>query len=70
MAAIGSSSSKPASGAALADADEQTALKAATFRRLHPQLYLERFLAENVRPDGRELDEWRDVSVNVGLYQS
>ena len=70
MASIGSSSSKSAPGAALADADEQTALKAATFRRLHPKLYLERFLAENVRPDGREFDEWRDVSVNVGLYQS
>ncbi|KAH8096594.1 ribosomal protein S5 domain 2-type protein [Cristinia sonorae] len=45
---------------------EQIALKAATFRRLHPKLYLERFLAENVRPDGRSFDEWRDVSVNVG----
>ena len=42
------------------------ALKALTFQRLHPKTYLERFLAENVRPDGRDLDEWRDVSVNVG----
>jgi len=41
-------------------------LKASIFRRLHPRVYLERFLEENVRPDGRNFDEWRDVSVNVG----
>ena len=46
---------------------EQDALKALTFQRLHPKTYLERFLAENVRPDGRDFDEWRDVSVNVGM---
>jgi len=45
---------------------EQEALKAATFQRLHPRVYLERFLSENVRPDGRPLDGWRDVSANVG----
>ncbi|PCH40749.1 hypothetical protein WOLCODRAFT_99214 [Wolfiporia cocos MD-104 SS10] len=45
---------------------EQDALRAQTFQRLHPKAYLERFLAENVRPDGRGLDEWRDVSLNVG----
>ncbi|KZT02150.1 ribosomal protein S5 domain 2-like protein [Laetiporus sulphureus 93-53] len=45
---------------------EQDALRASTFHRLHPKVYLERFLAEKVRPDGRELDEWRDVSLNVG----
>lgn len=45
---------------------EQDALKALTFQRLHPKTYLERFLAEDVRPDGRNLDEWRDVSVIVG----
>ncbi|EKM59904.1 uncharacterized protein PHACADRAFT_181840 [Phanerochaete carnosa HHB-10118-sp] len=45
---------------------EQETLKALTFQRLHPKAYLERFLAENVRPDGREPTEWRDVSVNVG----
>ncbi|KAI1795008.1 ribosomal protein S5 domain 2-like protein [Ganoderma leucocontextum] len=47
-------------------ATELDALKALTFQRLHPKTYLERFLAENVRPDGREFDEWRDISVNVG----
>lgn len=47
---------------------EQDALKALTFQRLHPKTYLERFLAEDVRPDGRNLDEWRDVSVIVGPY--
>lgn len=45
---------------------EREALKALTFQRLHPKAYLERFLAEHARPDGREPREWRDVSVNVG----
>ncbi|TBU28684.1 ribosomal protein S5 domain 2-like protein [Dichomitus squalens] len=54
------------STAAGTNATEQDALKALTFQRLHPKTYLERFLAENVRPDGRDFDEWRDISVNVG----
>ncbi|KAF7775656.1 hypothetical protein Agabi119p4_4049 [Agaricus bisporus var. burnettii] len=52
-------------------------LKAAIFQRLHPRVYLERFLTENVRPDGRAIgcvmdgmgvkgEIWRDVSINVG----
>lgn len=48
------------------DVGGQDKLKALTFQRLHPKTYLERFLAENVRPDSREFDEWRDISVNVG----
>ena len=60
MAAVASSTGVPTS------VGEQDALKALTFQRLHPKTYLERFLAENVRPDGREFDEWRDISVNVG----
>ncbi|KAF7312291.1 Semialdhyde-dh domain-containing protein [Mycena indigotica] len=43
-----------------------SALKAAVFQRLHPHTYLERFVAEKYRPDGRQFDAWRDVSVNVG----
>ena len=27
---------------------------------------MERFLAEQVRPDGREAEEWRDIFVHVG----
>ncbi|PFH48998.1 hypothetical protein AMATHDRAFT_148629 [Amanita thiersii Skay4041] len=46
--------------------EEQDELKAAIFKRLHPRVYLERFVAENVRPDGREFGEWRPVSVDVG----
>ena len=61
MAAASSSSLSSGSSSA-----EQDALKALTFQRLHPKTYLERFIAENVRPDGRNLDEWRDISVNVG----
>ena len=37
------------------------------FQRLHPHAYLERFLAEGVRPDGRAPRAWRDVFVNVGV---
>ncbi|KAI0677709.1 ribosomal protein S5 domain 2-type protein [Trametes maxima] len=54
------------SAASSSDQAEQDALKGLTFQRLHPRAYLERFLAENVRPDGRDLDEWRDVSLIVG----
>ncbi|KAI0650899.1 ribosomal protein S5 domain 2-type protein [Trametes meyenii] len=54
------------STASSSNSAEQDALKALTFQRLHPRAYLERFLTENVRPDGRDLDEWRDVSLIVG----
>jgi hypothetical protein len=53
--------------------DEQQTLKAAIFQRLHPRVYLERFVAEGVRPDGRELGKgadgnegWRGLNVVVG----
>lgn len=49
---------------------EQDASKAAVFQRLHPRVYLERFISEGLRPDGRQLDAWRDVSVNVGAHCS
>ncbi|KAF9782995.1 ribosomal protein S5 domain 2-like protein [Thelephora terrestris] len=41
-------------------------IRAATFQRLYPKTYLERFLQENVRPDGRDFLEFRDCSINVG----
>lgn len=50
--------------------EEQEALQASIFQRLHPRAYLERFLAEGFRPDGRALDGWRDVSVNTGAYET
>lgn len=40
--------------------------KAAIFQRLHPRVYLDRFVQEGIRPDGRDFAEWRDVSINVG----
>lgn len=49
---------------------QDLAFQAETFKRLHPRAYLERFLAEGFRPDGREVDDWREVSVNVGMRQS
>jgi hypothetical protein len=42
------------------------ATKASIFQRLHPKVYFERFVSENIRPDGRDFDAWRDVSANVG----
>ncbi|KAF9449035.1 hypothetical protein P691DRAFT_728597 [Macrolepiota fuliginosa MF-IS2] len=69
-------STSPAPSASVSNAPEQGSdtLKAAIFQRLHPRVYLERFLAEDVRPDGRALGTgieggegvWRDVSINVG----
>ncbi|KAF8578027.1 hypothetical protein K439DRAFT_1648904 [Ramaria rubella] len=41
-------------------------LDPSVFQRLHPRAYLERFLAEGIRPDGRDNGTWREVSVNVG----
>ncbi|PPQ81479.1 hypothetical protein CVT24_001438 [Panaeolus cyanescens] len=54
-------------------------LKAAVFQRLHPEVYLSKYLAEGVRVDGRSLDDdddddddeterngFRSVYVNVG----
>jgi hypothetical protein len=47
----------------------EDAVKAAVFQRLHPRVYLERFLQENIRPDGRTPNAWRDILINVGkLY--
>ena len=43
------------------------AINASIFQRLHPRIYFERFVSENVRPDGRDFNAWRDVSVNVGM---
>ncbi|TKA57042.1 hypothetical protein B0A53_00998 [Rhodotorula sp. CCFEE 5036] len=46
-----------------------TSLTPALFKRLFPRPYLDRFLDENLRPDGRPLSEdhaSRDVSVNTG----
>lgn len=57
-----------------------SALTPALFKRLHPRPYLDKFLGEGVRPDGRLLASdsadlgadagWRDASINVGKAQS
>jgi exosome complex component RRP43 len=41
-------------------------LNAQIFQRLHPRAYFERFLAEQVRPDGRQAEECRDIFLHVG----
>ncbi|KIO22018.1 hypothetical protein M407DRAFT_79633 [Tulasnella calospora MUT 4182] len=50
----------------LPPASASSKLDAKTFQRLHPRAYLERFLSEGIRPDGREPNTWRDVSLNTG----
>ena len=65
---MAATSAASASTSSSSDSAEQDALKALTFQRLHPKTYLERFLAEDVRPDGRDFDEWRDISLIVGSY--
>ena len=67
MAAVASSSSSSSQTATTTTLDS---LQATIFQRLHPRAYLERFLAEGFRPDGRETGEWRDISVNVGEHTS
>ena len=64
MAAVASASSSTAAPGP--STSEHDALKALTFQRLHPKAYLERFLAEGFRPDGRGLGDWRDIFINVG----
>ncbi|KXS13479.1 exosome complex exonuclease RRP43-like protein [Gonapodya prolifera JEL478] len=55
-----------------ASAPSRFALDAPTFARLHPAEYLRRFLAKNVRPDGRpyapalRTAKFRKTMVNVG----
>jgi exosome complex component RRP43 len=49
---------------------EEQERAAAVFQRLHPRAYLERYIAEDVRPDGRSFLDFRDVFVNVGTSDS
>ncbi|KAJ1656935.1 hypothetical protein IWQ61_003579 [Dispira simplex] len=42
------------------------ALSAAAFERIAPAEYYKRFIAKNVRPDGRNLTATRDFSLQVG----
>lgn len=37
-----------------------------TYQRLHPHAYLEKFLAEDLRPDGRGVAEFRALQVTLG----
>jgi exosome complex RNA-binding protein Rrp42 (RNase PH superfamily) len=42
--------------------------EAAAYKRLYPVEYLRRFVIENVRPDGRNKDQAREVKINVGMF--
>ena len=65
--ATDNSAAAPAAGTSNNDKSaNSTATTAETFRRLHPRTYLSRFLAEHIRPDGREPSDSRDLSINVG----
>lgn len=48
--------------------DDRTLTEANAYKRLYPVEYLRRFVSEDVRPDGREKDQWRDVRINVGMF--
>ena len=61
-----SAASLATSASSFLSQSEEDALKVAVFQRLHPRAYLERFLAENIRPDKRLCDGFRNVHVNVG----
>lgn len=39
-------------------------------RSLHPLKYYRDYLAHNIRPDGRDLDKFRPVVVNVGTIST
>ncbi|RHZ89885.1 hypothetical protein Glove_9g92 [Diversispora epigaea] len=44
--------------------------EAETFRKLQPQEYLRKFLLKEVRPDGRELKQFRQTTVNLGCIST
>ncbi|BGP37150.1 hypothetical protein JCM10450v2_001056 [Rhodotorula kratochvilovae] len=61
----------PAQPGAPTNAASSSNLTPTLFKRLFPRPYLERFLSEGIRPDGRsaakgEHECWRDASVNTG----
>ena len=39
---------------------------AAAFRRVHPREFYQRFVAQGVRPDGRQLDASRQTTISTG----
>lgn len=45
-------------------------LDAQAFRRLYPDLYLQRFLDDGIRPDGRTLGRWRATTIGLGTITS
>jgi exosome complex component RRP43 len=46
-----------------------TDIEISTYQRLHPRAYLAKFIAEKLRPDGRELAEFRLLEINSGYCQ-
>ena len=41
-------------------------LNAEIFRQIYPKEYLDRFIQKNLRPDGRHLQEFREISITTG----
>lgn len=50
----------------MADAAASTDLQSEAFRRLYPEEFYAKFIAEGVRPDGRPLGRPRPVSIGLG----
>ncbi|KAK7409801.1 hypothetical protein VNO78_00129 [Psophocarpus tetragonolobus] len=57
-------------GLANASEDLSSEVEVDAFRRLFPLRYLERHLAESIRPDGRPLGKARDTSIILGAVAS
>lgn len=47
---------------------EASTSRAATLelKQLNPKAYIDTFLSEHVRPDGRDFTDWRQTSINTG----
>jgi len=45
---------------------DSISLEASTFKLLRPKAFLSRFLAENIRPDGRSFHSFRSTAVTTG----
>ncbi|KDN39618.1 ribosomal protein S5 domain 2-like protein [Tilletiaria anomala UBC 951] len=67
---MASTSTIPNAGATTGTSSLSLDLSTATFKRLHPRTYLERFLTSHIREDGRLFSTWRPTSAVMGAISS
>lgn len=71
MASTTSVAAPAASSSSAADTADPY-VQATSYKHLHPRRYLDAFLSQGARPDGRQLSQnqsenaWRDVQLNTG----